>query len=146
MEEHGFDRLARNRVREPVLLHGDYRPANLVLAPEGERPVLRGVIDGGGQVGDGLLDLALAESALVDVPLGDDDRVPRLRRLLRETYRDHRPVDDAAFAVRYPYYRLYALVKCMGAFDYFEQFAPGGPPEVADRWRAATNGLLEALA
>lgn len=130
----------------PVLLHGDFRPANLVLAPPGDRPAVRAVIDVGTDVGDGLLDLALAETALADVPVDDPDRAANLRTALRDAYRDHRVVDAAAFERRYPFYRLYALAKYMGAFEYFEQFAPGSPDAVADRWRAALDDRLDAAA
>jgi aminoglycoside phosphotransferase (APT) family kinase protein len=130
----------------PVLLHGDFRPANLVLAPPGDRPTVRAVIDVGTDVGDGLLDLALAETALADVPVADPGRAADLRTALRDAYRDHRDVDAAAFERRYPFYRLYALAKYMGAFEYFEQFALGSPDAVADRWRAALNDLLDAAA
>jgi aminoglycoside phosphotransferase (APT) family kinase protein len=129
----------------PVLLHGDFRPANLVLAPPGDRPAVRAVIDVGTDVGDGLLDLALAETALADVPVADPGRAADLRTAFRDAYRDHRDVDAAAFERRYPFYRLYALAKYMGAFGYFEQFAPGSPDAVADRWRAALDERLAAV-
>lgn len=129
----------------PVLLHGDYRPDNLVLAPDPEQPPIRAVIDFGGDVGDGLFDLALAEQGLVDVPVADPDRAADLRATLRTAYRDRRAVDDAAFERRYPYYLLYALVKCLGAFDFFAQFAPGDDETTATRWRSAFEERLAAL-
>jgi len=130
---------------DPVLLHGDYRPANLVLAPDGERPAVRAVIDVGGDVGDGLFDLAVAEAGLVDVPVADPERQADLRATLRNAYRASRRVPDEAFETRYPYYRLYALVKCLGAFDFFAAFAPGDDDETAARWRAAFDDRLGAL-
>lgn len=129
---------------EPVLLHGDYRPSNLVLSPPGERPSIRAVIDVGGDVGDGLFDLAVAEAGLVDVPVTDPNRQAELRETLRASYREHGHADDA-FETRYPYYRLYALVKCLGAFDFFAQFAPGDEDKIAARWRAAFDERLAAL-
>lgn len=129
----------------PVLLHGDYRPDNLVLAPESGQPAIRAVIDFGGDVGDGLSDLALAEQSLVDVPVADPDRAADLRATLRSAYREHRAVDEAAFERRYPYYRLYALIKVLGAFDFFAQFAPGDDETTASRWRSAFADRLAAL-
>lgn len=130
---------------EPVLLHGDYRPANLVLAPPGEHPVVRAVIDVGADVGDGLFDLAVAEMGLIDVPVADDGRTRELREALRTAYRNHRPVEAAAFERRYPFYRLYALVKCLGALDFFAQFAPGDEDVIAARWRTDFDDRLDAL-
>lgn len=130
---------------EPVLLHGDYRPANLVLAPSGEQPVVRAVIDIGADIGDGLFDLALAEMGLVGIPIIDDDRAAALRETLRTIYRNHRSVEPPAFERRYPFYRLYALVKCLGALDFFAQFVPGDEDEIATRWRADFDDRLDAL-
>lgn len=130
---------------EAVLLHGDYRPANLVLAPPGERPVVEAVLDVGAQTGDGLLDLALAESSLVDVPLGGTERATALRRRLRAAYLAERSVPGDAFELRYPCYRLYAWTKCLGAFDFFAQFARESDPDAAAaRWRSAAEACRRA--
>jgi aminoglycoside phosphotransferase (APT) family kinase protein len=134
---------------EPVLLHGDYRPANLVLTPAadaggaGNGSVVAAVLDVGAQSGDGLLDLAIAESSLVDLPLGGTARAEALRGALRQAYFAERDVGDARFDRRYPYYCLYTLVKVMGGFDFFVQFArEDNPDAVARRLRSTLDERL----
>lgn len=135
------------RVRPAVLL-GDYRPANLVLAPDDD-PVVSAVLDVGcGPTADGLLDLALAENALVDVPLGGTARADPLRERLRAAYLAARDADPAAplDGDRYARYRLYAWARRAGAFGYWEQFAREDDPDAAARrWRSAVEALLAAL-
>lgn len=134
----GFPPGDAGREIDPVVLHGDPRPANLVLAPDDADQIVRAVIDFGGQTGDSLLELARAEDALVDVPLGGTDRADHLRRRLREAYRTTRdaPVGDRFDAV-YPYYRLYARTRSLAAFDFWAQFAREDDPDaIARRWRA----------
>lgn len=132
----------------PSLLHGDVRPANLVLTPDDDAVALvRAVIDPGSLVGDGILDLALAEVAFVDVPLGGTDRADGLRASLRNAYCGEHGVSDEAFASRYPYYRLYAWAKVLGGFDFFAQYAREDDVDaVAPRWRARVETAVDALA
>lgn len=132
----------------PTLLHEDVRSANLVLAPDDDAAALvRAVIDPGSLVGDGLLDLALAEVAFVDVPLGGTDRADGLRASLRNGYCGEHDVSDEAFAARYPYYRLYAWAKVLGGFDFFAQYAREDDVDaVAARWRARVEAAVDALA
>lgn len=146
----------------PAICYGDYRPANLILAPTSEAPaggnaetgarvpdpLIRAVVDFGGcSTGDALLDLALAEDALVDVPLGGTDRADRLRSAFRTAYveeRDggRRPGETG----RYPYYRLFARVERAGAFGYWSQFAREDDLEaVSDSFRAFVVERLSEL-
>ncbi len=135
---------------DPALLMTDYRPANLVLGPPGATPLTEAVIDvGQGPVGDGLLDLALTEDALVDVPVGGTDRAERLCRVLRERYQDWRSVDlSGAFepGERYDRYRLYARTRRLSAFDYWVQFARDEERAVARRFRSSVEERAAALA
>lgn len=127
----------------PSPLHEDYRPANLVFAPRDDGdPLTRAVLDfGEPRAGDGLLDLALAEDALVDVPLGGAGRADHLREALRSAYLERRP--GVALDERYPCYRLYARARRLGAFDYWVQFArEDDPGAVARRWRAFVRARL----
>lgn len=137
---------ATDRSPEPSLVAGDYRAANLLLAPRDDAdPLVRGVIDVGGQVGDGLLDVALTEDALIDLPLGGTPEAESLRTAFRESYatsRSAHAVDrgtdrHATFDERYPYYRLYARARRLKAFDYSVQFARESDPDaVAHRCRS----------
>lgn len=134
---------------DPALLLTDYRPSNLVLGPPGATPLTEGVIDvGQGPVGDGLVDLALTEGALVDVPVGGTDRAERLRQALRERYRDRRSMDlSRVFAPggRYERYRLYARARRLSTFDYWVQFARDEESAVARRFRSSVEGRADAL-
>lgn len=133
----------------PAVLHNDYRPANLVLAPEGEGPPLaRAVLDFGGcATGDGLLDLAHAEDALVDMPLGGTASAETLRDGLRTAYAGERGLDPAvAFGERYRRYRLYARVWRLALFEYWAEFArEDDATAVAARWRAFVRELLAEI-
>lgn len=124
----------------PALAVGDYRPANLVLAADdGADPVVRAVVDlGCGPTADGLLDLALAEDALIDVPLGGTGRAERLRDRFRSAYIAEFGVDrDELRSDRYTRYRVYARTRHMAAFGYWAQFARESDPDaVASRWRS----------
>lgn len=138
-------------------LHGDYRPANLVFAPADDAaPLVRAVLDfGSPETGDGLFDLALAENALVGVPLGGTDRGEYLARALRESYAAHRDVavgDRLGLGgggqpdVVYRTYLLVARAKRTGAFDYFERFArEGDDAAVARRFRSGVATLAAGL-
>lgn len=137
------------RAVSPSIGYGDYRPANLVLARRNNAdPIIRAVVDFGGcSTVDPLLDLALAEDALVDVPLGGTERGERLRGTLRAAYggeRDRRvePESDP----RYGRYRLYARTRRMGAFGYWSRFAREDRPDaVARRWRSFVRARLAEL-
>lgn len=134
---------------DPALLIGDYRPANLVLAPDGEAdPIVRAVVDVDySPTVDGLVDLALAEDALVDVPYDRSERAETLRTVFRTAYTGIRDVDPSVLASdRYARYRLYARARRMGAFEYWQQFAPDDDPdETARRWRSVVRDRLSAL-
>lgn len=123
----------------PSFVVRDYRLANLVLAFDGggER-IVGGVFDVGGMVGDGLLDVALTEGALIDLPLGGTEEAESLRDTFRTTYAARFDAETGdVFDGRYPYYRLYERAFRMKAFDYSVQFARESDPDpVAGRWRA----------
>lgn len=136
-----------DRNPEPALLIGDYRPANLRLAPD-STPVVRAVLDPGhGPTADGLLDLALAENAFVDIPLGSTDRADRLRARLRTAYCSRRGTDPAVLeGERYARYRLYAWARRMAAFDYWSGLARGTDTDAtAGRCRRAVERRLDRL-
>lgn len=138
-----------------AVVHGDYRPANLVFAEDGAAdPLVRAVLDfGTPETGDGLLDLALAEDALVGVPLGGTDRGDRLANVLRRAYADACETDvsgrlgirgDASDA--YTAYLLLARAKRLSALDYFAQFAREVDPDAAARrWRERVEELAAVL-
>lgn len=134
---------------EPSLMFGDYRPANLVLAPTDDAdPLVRAVVDVGvGPTADGLLDLALAEDAMVDVPLGGTQAADRLRERLRGAYAERRGLDPAAFeSDRYACYRLYARARRLAGFDYWATFAREADVDaVAARWRSFVADRLAEL-
>ena len=138
-----------HRCVTPAVLHNDYRPANLVLAPEGEGPPLvRAVLDFGGcATGDGLLDLAHAEDALVDMPFGGTPGAETLREGLRSAYAEERGLVPAdAFGDRYRRYRLYARVWRLALFEYWAEFAREDDADaVAARWRGFVRDLLADL-
>jgi aminoglycoside phosphotransferase (APT) family kinase protein len=124
---------------DPAVLHGDPRPANLVFAPEDDAdPIVRAVLDFGGKTGDGLLELARAEDAFVDVPLGETDRADHLRGVLRDAYRANRDADfSRSFGNQYAFYRLYARTRSLAAFDFWAQFAREDDRDAtARRWRS----------
>lgn len=126
----------------------DYRPANLLLAPRADAdPLVTGVVDVSGFVGDALLDVAKAEDALIDVPLGGTDEAERLRTTFRTTYARRRGTERRAlFDDRYPWYRLYARAYRLKAFDYSVQFARESDPEtVARRWRSFVADRLAEI-
>lgn len=145
----GLEAAVGERPVAPAVLHGDYRPANLVLAPRDDAdPITRAVLDFGNcPTGDGLVDVALAEDVLIDVPLGGTERADRLRRVLRTAYVDGRDAGcDALFDDRYPYYRLYARVRRLASFGYMVQFArEDDPDDVARRWRSFVRERLAEI-
>lgn len=121
----------------PALVVRDYRLANLVLASDDADPLVRGVLDTSGLVGDPLLDVAKTEEALVGLPLGGTDGADSLRETFRATYAERRGHDPAhLFGDRYPCYRLYARAYRLKAFDYAMQFTwETDPDAVAERSR-----------
>lgn len=132
----------------PVVLSGDYRPANLILGKNDADPVIRAIVDlGGCESGDGLLDLALTEDALVDVPMGGTSRASQLRSVLRDAYRAAREdVPEPGTDPRYPYYRLYARTRRLAAFGYWSSFAREDDQEtVARRWRRFVRSQIAEL-
>jgi aminoglycoside phosphotransferase (APT) family kinase protein len=122
----------------PSLVVRDYRLANLMLAGDDADPLVRGVLDTSGLVGDPLLDVAKTEEALVDLPLGGTDEADTLRETFRATYGERRGHDPTAlFDERYPCYRLYARAYRLKAFDYALGFTRETDPDVvAERSRA----------
>jgi len=141
--------IARQGQAHPAVMVGDYRPANLVLAPDdGADPIIHAVIDVGyGPTADGLLDFALAEEALIDIPFGATGRAEGLRERLREAYCTTRNLDPALFnRDRYARYRLYARVRRMGHFDYWAQFDDETDRDmIARRWRSEVRERLREL-
>jgi aminoglycoside phosphotransferase (APT) family kinase protein len=129
---------------DPAVLLTDYRPANLVFAPAaGTAPLVAGVLDlGAGPTGDRLLDAALAEHALVDVPFGPTDAADRLRRRFRRTYRGASTDDPTFDAPPYDRYRAYAVARRLGQVGYWSQFAPGTTDAVGERWAATLRERL----
>jgi hypothetical protein len=108
-----------------ALLHLDYRPTTLRFEPEvtwptharRESPVVRTVRGlGSASTGDGLLDLAVAEDALVGLPLGGTDRARELTAALREAYVAERGV-STPFGERYAAYLLFARAPLLSATD-----------------------------
>lgn len=132
----GVSTAINERQVTPAVLHGDHRPANLVLRDDASS-ITRAVLDFGNCVtGDGLVDVALAEDVLVDIPLGEGtDRAGRLRDALRTAYANGRDTNrDALFDGRYPYYRLYARTRRLASFGYMAQFARRDNPDSVARW------------
>lgn len=126
----------------------EYRPSNLVLAPgDDAEPLVRGVLDVSGLVGDALLDVARTEDALVDLPLGGTGEAASLRDTFRGAYAAARDADrPALFDERYPRYRLYARTFRLKAFDYSLQFARESDPGAAEtRWRSFVDDRLEEI-
>lgn len=133
---------------EPSLLHGDYRPTNLVLSGGNSGPIVRAVLDFGGTIaGDGLFDLALAEETMVELPLSGTERGRRFRDTLREAYLDGTDTGTHPFrSDRYGRYRLYARARTLGTFDYWRQFARESDPDAtAERLRAGLRDRLDAV-
>jgi aminoglycoside phosphotransferase (APT) family kinase protein len=140
-----FPRADPDRDVTPAALHGDPRPANVVFAPDDDAdPLVRAVLDFGAETGDGLLDLARAEDALIDLPLGESERADELRRVLRKSYRDHRDAEVGdPFPTRYASYRLYARAKALAGFDFWAQFAREDDRDaIARRWRSFVRERL----
>lgn len=108
-----------------ALLHHDYRPANLAFEPgitwpthaRRESEVVRTVrgLDSP-STGDGLLDLAVAEDALVGLPLGGTDRTRELTAALRESYVAQRGV-STPFGERYAAYLLLARARLLATTE-----------------------------
>jgi len=123
----------------PALVTLDYRLANLQLAPEADAAsLIRGILDVGGFVGDGLLDAAFTEESLIDVPLGGTAEAESLRGAFRTSYAERCGSDkETVFDERYPYYRLYARARRLKAFDYTSQFARERDEDMLTaRWRS----------
>ena len=123
----------------PALVVSDYRPLNLILATADDTDQLvQGVIDVSGLAGDPLLDAALTEEAMINVPLGGTANTESLRRVFRTAYADGRNSErELLFDERYPYYQLYARAKRLAAFEYTAQFArETDPGAIAKRWRS----------
>lgn len=139
---------------QPAVLIGDFRPANLVFgeppaadADDGDR-LIRALVDiGAGPTADGLLDLALAEDALVGIPFGGTEHGEEYRRVLRRAYCDESGLDPTVVRERrYTRYRLYARGRRMAAFDYWQQFAhETNSAATAERWRRHVRRLCRRL-
>ena len=108
-----------------ALLHLDYRPATLRFEPgvtwpthaRRESPVVRTVRGlGTASTGDGLLDLAIAEDALIGLPVGRTDRARELTAALREAYVGERGV-STPFGERYAAYLLFARAHLLSTTD-----------------------------
>lgn len=144
----GDDTAVARSSSTPTLVTLDYRLANLQLAPEDDAdPLILGVLDVGGLVGDGLLDAAFTEESLIDVPLGSTAEAESLRETFRTSYAERRGGDgEAVFDERYPYYRLYARARRLKAFDYTSQFARETDEDViAARWRSFVDDRLAEI-
>lgn len=131
----------------PHIVMTDYRLGNLVLGDSDDEPLIRGLIDVGGIVGDGRLAVAMTEEALVDGPLGGTSEALALRSTLRESYADERGEARACiFDEQYERYRVYARADRMAAFSYTARFArEDSDHAIADRWRRSVEERIADL-
>lgn len=132
-----------------VPLHLDYRPENLVVEPGVTSPshanratsvvrTVRGL--GAPATGDGLLDLAIAEDALVGLPLGGTDRARRLAAELREAYVAERGV-STPFGERYAAYLLLARGRLLATTDLHRRTREYDVDDAATRCRERVEAL-----
>lgn len=140
---------------EPTIapLHLDYRPENLAFEPgitwpshDGRRDgVVRSVrrFDSAG-TGDGLLDLAIAEDALVGLPLGGTDRGRELAAALRESYVAERGV-STPFGERYAAYLLLARARLLARTESHRHTREHDADDAAARFRARVETLAGEL-
>ena len=137
-----------------ALLHLGYRPANLRFEPGVTWPtharrdsaVVRTVRGWrSASAGDGLLDLAVAEDALVGLPLGGTDRARELTAALREAYVDARGV-STPFGERYAAYLLFARARLLAADDeVHRRTREGDACEAGVRCRERVQWLADEL-
>jgi len=124
---------------EQSVLYRDYHPKNLVLEPDDSADSLvRAIVDFNFRpVGDVLLDVAVAELHLIDLPIGETERAASLREALHSSYVNARGGASAdQFDERYPYYRLLAVADYLNYVDYAAQLAREDDPErTMDRLR-----------
>lgn len=121
------------------ILYRDYHPKNLVLEPSAdEGSLVRAILDFNFRpVGDALFDVAVAETHLVDLPVGGTERAASLRDLLRSGYVDARGGAPDYFDERYPYYRLLAVADYLNYVEYAARLGRESDPErVVERLRA----------
>jgi len=145
LREFTEDRLATLDLdAEPVLLHGDYRPGNLLGNPEtGE---MTGVLDwGAAQAGDPRYELAwvvreFSEQAPVDSPVRR-----RVRETLFDAYesaRDDRLDRDAVFERRQRFYLVVTWIAELGSFD---RWWAGADESVRERRAEQLRENVDAL-
>jgi|GEM_PF-1903441 len=147
-----FESHVDERAVDQSILYRDYHAKNLVFAPDDAAdPLVRAVLDFNYRpVGDAPLDVAVAETTLVDTPLDATDRGHRaddLRETLRSAYVDARGgVRAEHFDACYPAYRLLSVLDHLHYFDYFQQFAPPEDPgDVADWLRGFVRARVDEL-
>jgi aminoglycoside phosphotransferase (APT) family kinase protein len=132
---------------EPVLTHGDPRPANMIFAQtDTRRPLVRGLLDVGGPATDCLSDLANAEVALFDIPVGGRDEVDLLRSRLHTAYEAQRGMARVGDLPRYTAYRLLHRARTLAGFGWWKQFARESSAEAATcRFRSEIRTLLRRV-
>lgn len=130
----------------PVVLHGDFRHDNMVLAPPDEEgPLVRAVLDfGDPYVGDYRFDLAFAEDAMLRVQFPTSDRADHLAELLRETYADERGIDSAEIATEsYAYYLLVQRARWMAVAMKWDEY--DDPDAVERAYRSFVREQLDEI-
>lgn len=135
-------------------LHLGYRPAKLSFEPgitwpthaRRESAAVRAVRGwASASTGDGLLDLAIAEDALVGLPLGGTDRARELTAVLREAYVDARGV-STPFGERYAAYLLLARARLLAADNGIDRRTREGDAcEAGIRCRERVQWLADEL-
>lgn len=135
-------------------LHLDYRPANLEFEPgitwpthaSRDPPVVRSVCGfSAPATGDGLLDLAVAEDALIGLPLGRSERGRELAAALREAYVAERGV-TTPFGERYAAYLLLARARLLAVTDALQtRTREHDAREAARRCRERVEALAREL-
>ncbi|GAB7094554.1 hypothetical protein JCM30237_17070 [Halolamina litorea] len=135
-------------------LHLGYRPANIEFEPGITWPshaqrggtvvrTLRGFENA--STGDGLLDLAVAEDALISLPLGDTDRAQELTATLRESYVAERGV-PTPFGERYAAYLLLARARLLSRLGApYRVTREHDAYDAAIRFREQVDSLVDTL-
>lgn len=102
----------------PRLIHDDFRPANMLYDPSGERPI-SAVLDWQfALAGDPEYHVARTEFLFIDPNYGTEEIRDRLRQRLYEGYRTHREFDpDEHYEKRRTVYQFATLLWRMSNFD-----------------------------